>query len=431
MRSSELRLIRVSTSRSRTGGASRPPSGWLRSAWRSSARPPSPSIWTRVRSSVACCTCSTRTTTFCSSTCTTSSATSGPPASSDATWTLCYNARRAGRPPSARAADAVSSRTTLDWQRAWIDERTRSTRSSQYWRQQLAELPDARPPRRIVHAPRFGAAAGRRYARARSQSTSATTSDGCARDIGCRRSWCCLAALDVLLHRYAGGGRHRHRRADRQPELAGERVPGRRVRQHRRDADRPHGDPTFAELLGRVRQVALDAYANQDVPFADGGQRAAPRSATRSRTPLFQVFLNVLNAPVELIELDGVVARGARHRPRGGAVRPVRLGGLLDHQDGRLRVQHRPLRPADDRATRRPLPRRARRTWSPTRTAGSGRSTCSPNGTSGLSSSRGRVPSVEVEAGVGAHSLFERQAAAHAGPCGRRVRMRRSSPTGS
>ena len=55
-------------------------------------------------------------------------------------------------------------------------------------------------------------------------------------------------------------------------------------------------------------QVALDAYANQDAPFAEVVVNALHPARDVSRTPLFQIFLNVLNAPVELIELDGVVA---------------------------------------------------------------------------------------------------------------------------
>ncbi|HSL83609.1 MAG TPA: condensation domain-containing protein, partial [Thermoanaerobaculia bacterium] len=63
------------------------------------------------------------------------------------------------------------------------------------------------------------------------------------------------------------------------------------------------GPPTFRELLRRAREAALDAYAHQDVPFEMlldvlGVEREL------SRTPLFQVFLNVTNFPRDRVPLD-------------------------------------------------------------------------------------------------------------------------------
>ncbi|MFI6586306.1 amino acid adenylation domain-containing protein [Embleya sp. NPDC050493] len=54
------------------------------------------------------------------------------------------------------------------------------------------------------------------------------------------------------------------------------------------------GDPTFAELLGRVRESSLDAYAHQDLPF---DQVVRDQNVTRdvSRTPLFQVTFALQN----------------------------------------------------------------------------------------------------------------------------------------
>ncbi|RYZ40222.1 MAG: amino acid adenylation domain-containing protein, partial [Myxococcaceae bacterium] len=59
---------------------------------------------------------------------------------------------------------------------------------------------------------------------------------------------------------------------------------------------RLEGTPSFTELLGRVRTQALEAYARQDAPFERIlDTLGLPRDL--SRTPLFQVVLNVLNTP--------------------------------------------------------------------------------------------------------------------------------------
>jgi amino acid adenylation domain-containing protein len=66
------------------------------------------------------------------------------------------------------------------------------------------------------------------------------------------------------------------------------------------------GDPTWRELLGRVREVALRAFAHQDMPF-DQLVDALKIERTLQRAPLYQLKLIFQNAPTTAVELPGLV----------------------------------------------------------------------------------------------------------------------------
>ncbi|MEY9940643.1 MupA/Atu3671 family FMN-dependent luciferase-like monooxygenase [Streptacidiphilus sp. MAP5-3] len=67
------------------------------------------------------------------------------------------------------------------------------------------------------------------------------------------------------------------------------------------------GDPTFAELLGRVRGVVLDAYDRSDTPFERIVHALALPRRT-DRTPVFQVIVEFENEQVFDLDLPGIEA---------------------------------------------------------------------------------------------------------------------------
>ncbi len=71
------------------------------------------------------------------------------------------------------------------------------------------------------------------------------------------------------------------------------------------------GDPTYGELLGRVRDVVLDVYEHQELPFDKLVEELRPRRDP-SYGPVFQAMFSLQNTPTPDLALPGLTVE-----PRG------------------------------------------------------------------------------------------------------------------
>jgi len=189
------------------------------------------------------------------------------------------------------------------WQRQWMQGTVLETQLA-YWRHQLdgisrLNLPTARP--RLANQTSGGATQLLELPKSLSEALEALSQQE-----GVTLFMTLLAAFQILLHRYTqqedivvGSPIANRNRSEIEP-LIGFFVNSLVLRTDL------GGNPTFRELLSRVREVALGAYAHQDLPFEKLVEELHPER-NLSQNPLFQVVFALQNAPMEALELPGLI----------------------------------------------------------------------------------------------------------------------------
>ena len=202
------------------------------------------------------------------------------------------------------------------WQQHWLQGEVLETELS-YWREQLAELTTLRLPTDRPRPAQQTFPGAARPVRVAPAVVDALGEIG--RREGATLFMTLLAAYQALLARYAHqddivvGTPVANRTSAEAESLIGFFV---NMLVLRTDVS---GNPTFRELVARVRRAALDAYTHQDLPFEMLVEMLRPERDP-SRQPLFQVHFALHNTPAETIELPHL-----RVEPMAGEVRWVRF----------------------------------------------------------------------------------------------------------
>ncbi|HEY0603571.1 MAG TPA: amino acid adenylation domain-containing protein [Herpetosiphonaceae bacterium] len=189
------------------------------------------------------------------------------------------------------------------WQRDYLTSAVREAQLT-YWKQQLAGAPPLLElpcdhPRPTVQ--RYG---GAYVPLVLSQSLSAALTALSQRE-GVTLFMTLLAAFKTLLYRYTGqhdllvGSPNAGRNRSETEGLIGFFV---NMLVLRTDLS---GDPTFQELLQRVRATASGAYANQDLPFEQIVDELKPER-NLSHSPIFQVAFALSNVPQAALQLSNL-----------------------------------------------------------------------------------------------------------------------------
>ena len=205
----------------------------------------------------------------------------------------------ASEKPSPLPALSIQYADFAKWQREWLQGEVLETQLA-YWRQQLngismLNLPADRP------RPAIQSYRGKRQFLQLSKQLSEALETLSQRE-GVTLFMTMLAAFKTLLYHYAQqedivvGSPIANRNRSEIEALIGFFVNSLVLRTDL------SGNPTFRELLNRVKEVALGAYAHQDLPFEKLVEELHPDRAL-NQNPLFQVAFALQNAPGKRLEL--------------------------------------------------------------------------------------------------------------------------------
>ena len=189
------------------------------------------------------------------------------------------------------------------WQRGWLDGEVLESQLS-YWRQRLKDAPmvlqlptdKPRPAVQTFH--------GKRESFFLPQETEKSLRSFSQKE-GATLFMTLFAAFNTLLYRYSGqedilvGSPIANRNRDEIEGLIGFFVNTLVLR------TQMEGDPSFRELVGRVREMALEAYAHQDLPFEKLVEDLQP-DRSPSYPPIFQVLFVLQNASKEKVEIPSL-----------------------------------------------------------------------------------------------------------------------------
>lgn len=209
---------------------------------------------------------------------------------------VIYSALTAGL-PSPLPELSIQYADYAYWQRQWLENQP----ALDYWKQQLADIPA------VIELPTDRSRTAMQTFRGdlqKFQFDSQLTHKlkNLSQKSGSSLFMTLLTAFVILLSRYSGqediviGSPISNRNRVALEPLIGFFVNTLVLR------TRLEGNPTFIELLQQVRQMALDAYAHQDVPFDQLVETLQPQRHL-SHSPLFQVMFVLQNSPVSKLEL--------------------------------------------------------------------------------------------------------------------------------